>query len=139
MLKLLETFWVHHEVVTRQIRYNRTNFNSNRGTTQVELISTTLFNVVVDNVVWSWLAMNVEDQKVVQEGLGINVGRCLGVFYAEDVIVRTQEPEWLQNALNVIIGLFHWYGLIVNAAKLRTMTCQPRALWLGVSEEAVVQ
>ena len=44
------------------------------------LISPNLLNVVVINVVWTWLAIAVEDQAVAQEGLGLNVRICLGVF-----------------------------------------------------------
>ena len=45
------------------------------------IISPTLFNVVVYNVVRMWLTFTVEYQSVAQEGLGINVGRFLGFFY----------------------------------------------------------
>ena len=42
---------------------------------------------MVDNVVRTWLAMTAEYQTVVQEGLGINVGICLGVFYTDNGMV----------------------------------------------------
>ena len=43
------------------------------------LVYPTLFNVVVDNVIITWMAMTVEDQRVAQDGLGETVGRCVGV------------------------------------------------------------
>ena len=52
-----------------------------RGTTQGRLVSLTLFNVVVDNVIRIWMATTVEYQRVAYDGLGDTVGRCLGVFY----------------------------------------------------------
>ena len=55
-----------------------------QGTTQGGLISPTLFNVVVNNMVWTWLAMTKEDRAMAQERLCINVGRCLGFFYADN-------------------------------------------------------
>ena len=52
------------------------------------IISPNLFNVVVDNVVRTWLAMTVKYQTVVQEGLSLNLGRFLGVFYIDNDMVR---------------------------------------------------
>ena len=91
--------------------------------------------MVVDNVVWMWLALTVKDHMVVQEGLGLNVGRCLGFFYTDDGMVEAQESEWLQKSLNVLIDLFYRYGLVKNVEKSWTMTYQPGALRSGMSEE----
>ena len=43
----------------------------------------------------------------------------------------------LQDALNVIIGLFQRYGLVANVTKYKAMTCQPGTLWSGMLEKAV--
>ena len=77
----------------------------------------------------------VEDQLLAQEGLA--VGRCLGLFYSDDGVVVSWDMEWLQVELNVLIGLFHRYGLVVNVAKYKTMTCHPGKLRSGMSEEVV--
>ena len=66
MDELLATFWVHQEVVTRQNGYHGPNFKSAQGMTQGGLISLTLFNVVVYNVVRTWLTLNVEYHTVEQ-------------------------------------------------------------------------
>ena len=95
--------------------------------------------MVVYNVVWTWLVMSVKDQAVAHEGMGLNLGRCLVVIYANNGIIRSQESEWLQNAVNVLICLCSWYGIIANVTKSQTMTYQPRSIWLGMSEEAVVR
>ena len=89
MCELLATFWSHEEVFTRQSRYQEPNFKSTQGTTKRGLISPTLFNVVVDNVVRAWLEMNAEYHTVVQEGLCLNVGICLGFFYANGGMIRS--------------------------------------------------
>ena len=137
MYKLLVNFWDHQEVVTIQNKYHGPNFKSTRGTAQGELIYMTLFNVVVDNLVRMWLAMTVEDQVVAQEGLGLDVRRSLGFFYTNDGRTGAEKSEWIQNVIKVLITLFRKYGIIVNVAKYQTMTCQPRALRLGMSEEVV--
>ena len=97
----------------------------------------TLFNVVVDNVIITWMAMTVEDQRVAQDGLGETVGWCVGVFYAENGMVGSREPDWLQHAINVLVGLFRRYGLEANVEKSFKMTCQTGALRAGMSEEAM--
>ena len=51
MCYLLATFWSHQEIVTRKNGYHGPNFMATRGKTQGGIISTTLFNMVVDNVV----------------------------------------------------------------------------------------
>ena len=86
--------------------YHSPHFKATRVTTQGILISLTLFNLIVDNVVRNWLALVVEDQLVTQEGLGLLVGRCLGLFYVDYGMVVSQDPEWLQGSLNVLIVLF---------------------------------
>ena len=70
--------------------------------------------------------MTVKVQAVAQEGLGLNLGICLGVFYTTDGMIGDWGSEWLQNALIVLIGLFRGYRLVKNVAKSRTMKCQPK-------------
>ena len=48
----------------------------------------------------------VEDKEVPQDGLGNAMGWILGVFYAEDGLLDSREPEWTQGALKLLIGLF---------------------------------
>ena len=92
--------------------------------------------MVVDNDIITWLAMTVEDHRVARDRLGEIFGRCLGVFYANDGMVGPCEPEWMQNAMNVLVGLFRRYGLAANVSKSHKMTCQLGALQSGMSEEA---
>ena len=77
--------------------------------------------------------MTVDNQRVDLKGVGVNVGRCLRVFYADDGIVVSRDSKWLQHSMNVFISLLRRYGLADNIAKSCTMKCQPRALSLGMS------
>ena len=65
--------------------------------------------MILDNVVKNWIALAVEDKLVAHEGMGIKAGQCLGLFYAENGIVGSWNPECLQSALNVLISLFQRY------------------------------
>ena len=57
---ILDTFWDCQQVVPRQNGFHVPAFPATRGTTQGRLVSPTLFNVVVDNIIRSWLAMIVD-------------------------------------------------------------------------------
>ena len=74
----------------------------------------------------------VEDQLVTQEGLGISVGICMGIFYANNGVLGLWYTEWLQGTLNVIIGLLSQCGMVVNVFKSKAMTCQPVTLRYGM-------
>ena len=65
------------------------------------------------------------------------MGRCLGVFYADDGMVGSRNSDWLQHTMNVLVRIFRSYGLVANIEKSRTMTCQPGSLRTGMSEEAM--
>ena len=125
------------EFIAHQNGYHGPYFKTTRGTTQGILISPTLFNLIVYNVVCNWLALMVDDQLPAQEGLGITLWRCLVIFYANGGMVGSRDPNWLQGDLNVIIGLLRRYVLVANVIKSKVVICQPGALQSGMSEEAV--
>ena len=66
-------------MVPRQNSFHRPEFPVTRVTTQGSLVSLTLFNVVVDNVVITWMAMTVKYHRVAHYGLGETARWCLGV------------------------------------------------------------
>ena len=96
-----------------------------------------LLNLVVDNVIRTWLNRTVEDQRVSHDGLGYTLGRCLGFFNATNRIVGSRNSDWLQHAMNILVVLFIRYGLVANIAESRTMTCQPSALRAEMPEESI--
>ena len=77
--------------------------------------------------------MKLEDQRLAHNEMGEAVGRCLGVFYANNVIVGSRDSEWIQKSTDVLVGLFRRYDLADNITKSRTMTCQTGALRSGMS------
>ena len=115
MCKLLATFWSHQEVITRHNGYHVPKIMATWRTTQGGLVLPTLFNMVVNNVVQTWPTMTVKYQAVSHEGLCLNLGRCLEVFCADNVIIGAWDSEWIQNALNILSGLFRRYGIIVDS------------------------
>ena len=110
----------------RQNDYYRPALLTTQGTMQGGLVLPTLFNIVVDNFIQTWLAMTLEDQGVTHNGMGEAARHCLGIFHIDDDIVGSRD-SWIQHLMNVLIVLFRHYGLTDNIAKSRTMTCQPGA------------
>jgi hypothetical protein len=52
--RLLTNFWNSQQVVARQQGYYGVPFHVERGTTQGDIISPTIFNIVVDAIVRTW-------------------------------------------------------------------------------------
>ena len=71
------------------------------------------------------------------DGLGETVGRCMGVLYANYGMVVSRDLDWLQHAMNILVGIFRSYDLAANVSKSRIITCQPSALRAGILEEAM--
>ena len=93
--------------------------------TKGELGSSTIFNEAVDSVVRYCISLTVEDLSSTHEELGMAVGRCMGMFYANGRMIVSRDPEWLQGTINVIIRLFRRVGLMDNVKKSKTMPFQP--------------
>ena len=92
MFRLLTVFWDQQEVVTFQNRYHIPHFRATSRNTQGGLISLTLFNFIVNNMVRYWLSLAVENQLVVQEVLLLALGGCLGLLYADNGVVGSRDP-----------------------------------------------
>ena len=65
-------------MVPRQNSFDGPVFLATRVKMKGRIVSPTLFNVVVNNIIRTWMAMTVEDQRVVHDCLRETVGRCLG-------------------------------------------------------------
>ena len=59
------------------------------------------------------------------EGLGLLIRDLVVYFYANDGLVASNQPERLQRALDILTGIFDWFGLRTNTRKTVSMACQP--------------
>ena len=84
---------------------------------------TTIFKVVVDAVVCHWVTLALEDAE--KRGERGEEGRQqAALFYADNSMVESSDPRWLQWAFNALVGLFERVGLLTNVGKTVSMTCR---------------
>ena len=70
-------------------------------------MSPTLFNIIVDVVIWKWYTDVMKDKTAANTGLsGDNIVHLASLFYVDDDIVRSLDPEWLQNVNQHLCNLF---------------------------------
>ena len=122
--KLLQTYWQRLTIVARAGGYYGIAFRGGRGVTQGDPLSTTIFNVVVDTVTRHWVQGVVEEAEVRGE-LGKEGRHQAKLFYADDSMVASSDPAWIQGAFNSLVGLFNRVGLQTNIGKTVGMVCHP--------------
>ena len=84
--------------------------------TQGDLISPTIFNVVVDAVARHWMKVMVEGAE--ERGERGKEGRHHNaLFYADDYMVASSDPQWIQGEFSTLVGLFDMVGLWNNVMK----------------------
>jgi hypothetical protein len=93
-----------------------------RGVSQGDPVSPTIFNIVVDAVVRYWLSQ-VCGADAALAGLGYEVKNQCVLFYADDGLLVGRKKEWVQDAFDVLIGLFERVGLRKNTGKMKAMIC----------------
>ena len=90
--------------------YYGTAFSGERGVTQGDPLSPTLYNVVVDAVVRHWLE-GLQAEKYEKDAEG-GERHFLVVFYADDGMVGATDPQWLQGAFSALVAILDRVGLM---------------------------
>ena len=94
------------------------------GVTQGDPLSPTLFNLVVDAVVSHWVTP--EMAKAGKRGERGNEGRHQAdLFYADDEMVTSSDPQWIQWAFDTLVSIFERVGMQTNVGKTVSMVCRP--------------
>ena len=104
--------------------YYGTAFKGERGVTQGNPLSPTLFNVVVDAVVRHWVNGIMEAAEA--KGETVQEGRHQSaLFYADDCMVVLSDPAWLQGVFTALLSIFDRVSLMTNVGKTVSMVCHP--------------
>ena len=138
-------------MVARAGGYCRALFCGERGVTQGDPLLPTIFNVMVDAVVCHWESLLVAEREGVDisgdEGDGAQTaGRTIRdqddgrqwpeeghqrltvraeFFYADDGVVESTDPEWLQLEFDMLTGIFDRVGLQKNVRKTVGIVYRP--------------
>jgi len=88
------------------------------------LLGPLIFNIVVDSVVGHWMTIMVDDGGA-SAMTGLAVEELLLPFCADDGMIASKDPAWLQEALTVLVALFRRAGLEINVKKTKVMMCHP--------------
>ena len=92
--------------------------------TQGDPLSPTIFNVVVDAVVRNRVTVMVEGAE--ERGERGQEGRHQAdLFYADDGMVASSDPRWLQGAFNTLVGLFNRVVLQTNYGRQLAWSATP--------------
>ena len=108
--RLLTTYWRRLTMVARSGGYYGEAFKGARGVTQGDPLSPTIFNVAVDAVVRHWID-GIVDETAEKGETGMEGRNQSAVFYAENGMVVSSYPAWLQGALSALVSIFDRVGL----------------------------
>ena len=122
--RLLREYWNNTTMVARAGGYYGTGFKGGRGVTQGKPLSPTISNVVVDAVVCHWVTLAVTEAETRGER-GREGRHQAALFYADDGMIASSDPQWLQWAFTQLVGLFDMVGLNTNTGKTVSMACRP--------------
>ena len=85
-------------------------------------MSSTIFNVVIDAVIFHWVTL-VTPSEADTGGLGMIILDLVSYFYAYNVLVASTQLERLQSAFDILAGLFDRVGLRTKTVKTVGMVC----------------
>ena len=92
--RLLQIYWRRLTMVAIVGGYYGTEFQGERGATQGDPLSPTIFNVVVDAVVHHWVTGVIAGAE--EQGERGKEGRNqAALFYADDGMVDSSDSHWL--------------------------------------------
>ena len=128
--RLLTNYWRRLTMVARAGGYYGTAFRGERGVTQGDLLSPTIFNVVVDAVVRHWVN-GIMEQAEVRGEMGREGRHQATLLYTDYGMVTSLDPAWLLGAFTALVGLFDSVGLLTNVGKNVSMVCHPCQVGAG--------
>eukprot|EP00956_Cyclotella_meneghiniana_P003690 scaffold4479_cov46-Cyclotella_meneghiniana.AAC.3 len=135
MLHLIERFWDLAMLVCKAHGRYGEPFKSFRGVTQGGPLSPKIFNILVDAIVREWLRQILGDEAAA-EGVGAAVSVFLALFYIDDGVIASIDPEYLQEAIDILVDLFEHVGLNTNTKKTEAITCIPGRIRTRQTDES---
>lgn len=108
-LKVLQNYWLGQLTMLNQGGFLSGAIAVERVVTQRNVVSATLFNILVDTIIWYW-------------GDTMDIGDTVSSsFYANDGLLQGEDSSTVQAALDFLLELFKHVGLQVNTEKTNVM------------------
>ena len=104
--------------------YYGTAFGGERGVTQGDLLPPTIFNVVVDAIVRHWVH-GVVGKTEARGETGREDRHQAALSYADDGMVASSDPAWIQGSFTALVGLFDRVGLRKISGRLSAWSANP--------------
>ena len=133
--QLLQRYLEGQRLVTKARKYYGRPISTERGVTQVYLVSLTLFNIMVDSV----FRETLQDICVTQEaehGFRWLAGEHNVCFYADDRRIAGKDLIWDQTALIKMVRMFERVGLQRNLNNNKSMILTLGFIWGKQETEA---
>lgn len=125
---LIEKYWTTQQVAIKQSGFYGKAFSPGRGVIQGDVLSPTLFNLVIDTIVRQ-LCSEIDENET-----GRIQSMC--VFYADDGYLGGTNPNEVQQMTNKATSMFETLGLAANATKTKAMVNSIVTFNTGISIEA---
>ena len=106
--RIIETVWRDDTMTTRQNKYYGKPFMAERRVRKGDIISPTIFNIVVDAIIRDCEQMMINQDVFIQ-------------FYADDGFIGGLDNDKVQVMLNIMEENFKKVGLLMNNIKTESM------------------
>ncbi len=84
-------------------------------------MSAKLFNILVDAVAREWVRQLQEESELEEAVIMELMAAFFAIFYVDDAYLASQDPEFLQWVLDILVNLFARVGLKTNMKKTQMM------------------
>jgi hypothetical protein len=125
MIRLIRGYWRDAIMVCQAAGYYGAAFKASRCVNQGGPLSTKLFNILVDAVVWEWMRQLELDGDYDEEQAAELMATFFAIFYVDDAYLASRDVGFLQQALTLLVDLFTRVGLQTNTSKTQTRICTP--------------
>ena len=128
LMGIIKQYWSEQIVALQQRGYYGTCFKPERGVTQGDVLSPTLFNLAINYVV-ERLDQGIETS----EGTRL---KSMCIFYADDGYLGGHNADKVQDITTEATNIFKTLGLEVNVNKTKAMVNDIHKRMTGMTEES---
>jgi retron-type reverse transcriptase len=120
----MQKIWDNDCIIPKQRQYFGKSFKAEQGVRQGDIISPTLFNIMLDAVIREYNnTARIDNTAIIQ-------------FYADNGFIASPDHRFIQHTLNALLHNFSSFGLCINTTKTESMTMLGSKLTHRISDTA---